>query len=115
MFKAIKDNIIAVDADFGEQTTAGGIILAGNVDKSQGITSRWFRVLAVGPQIDWLSPGKWVLVDYGRWSSQFNLEVDGKTVKAWKIDPNGCACVADEKPSTVYYNSDVITAEKKVL
>lgn len=116
--KALGDHIICVNADFGEQITESGLIIQSNIDQSQGITSRWFEVFEVGPKIDWLKPGNWVLVEYGRWTSHFQLEDERLPTgrcKAWKVDPEGCLATADEKPDTFYYNSNVVTADKKLL
>jgi hypothetical protein len=115
--RALGENIICINADFGDQVTQSGLVIKSNIDQSQGITSRWFEVFEVGPDITWLTPGEWVLVEYGRWTPHFELEDDrlpgGKT-KAWKVDPKGCLATAEQKPETFYYNSDVVTADKLV-
>lgn len=114
--KPFGDNIICTDADFGDQTTESGIIIKSNVEKSQGITPRWFRVFAVGEDISSLTPGQWVLVQYGRWTESFEFDDDreSETKKFWKVDPDGCLAVADQKPDTLYYNRETVTAEKMV-
>jgi hypothetical protein len=109
--RPISDNIICSDGDFGEQVTAGGIIIKDMMGKSEGITPRWFKVRAVGPDIEWLQPGEWVYVEYGRWTEGFDF--DGE--KLWKVDPNGCIATAPEKPSMVNISSDVVIAPKKEL
>lgn len=117
MFRALSDNIVCINGDFGEQVTASGIILGDNVHKSQGITSRWFEVFAVGPKIDWIKKHDWVLVEYGRWTPQFLLTdhtLPAGGVPAWKVDPKGCVAVAEQKPPTHYYNTNVITADRKI-
>lgn len=107
----VEDVIVCSDADFGDQQTKAGIIIKSNLNESQGITSRWMRVHKVGPKVDVVSPGQWVLVEYGRWTNAFSADgVD----KMYRVDPKGCMAVADEKPDTLYYNSDVVTADKKV-
>ena len=121
--RAIRDNVLCTDADFGDQVTEAGIIIKSNIEKSQGITSRWFKLLDVGPDC-WpelktgVQEGKWVLVAYGRWTEAIEVEDDrlpeGKG-KIWKVEQSSCLAVADSKPKDVYYNSNVITAEKKQL
>lgn len=116
-FRAIGDNIICVNGDFGEQVTESGILLGDNSNQSQGITSRWFQVFSVGPKINWLKKNDWVLVEYGRWTPQFLLNdqsLPSGAVPAWKVDPNGCVAVAEEKPNTFYYNTNTVTADRKV-
>jgi len=116
ILRAINDNILCTEADFGDQVTEAGLIIKSNVEKSQGITARWFKVFEVGPEIDWLTPGEWVLVEYGRWSEA--LKVDDERLpegqnEIWKVDPKCCLATSAEKPETFYYNSNVVTAERK--
>lgn len=108
----VADVIVCVDADFGDQETQAGIIIKSNLAESQGITSRWMQVYKVGPEQTTVQPGQWVLVEYGRWTSAFS--VDGHD-EAYRVDPEACLAVADEKPETFYYNSDTITASRKAL
>lgn len=108
----IRDIVVCADAEFGDQQTKAGIIIKSNIKESQGITARWMRVHKVGPDIDFIQPDEWVLVEYGRWTESF--KVDG-IEKAYRVDPKGCLAVTDQKPETLYYNSDVIASEKKTL
>lgn len=108
----VRDIVVCKDADFGDQTTSAGIIIKSNIKESQGIASRWMQVHKVGPDITFTKPGEWVLVEYGRWTESF--KVDG-IKEAYRVDPKGCLAVSDDKPETLYYNSDVIASEKKKL
>lgn len=112
--QAIGNNVIGTDADFGDQVTQAGIVVKSNVQDSQGITPRWFLVHSVGPDVDWVKPDQWVLVKYGRWTEGFEF-VDskiGERKKYWKLDPQGCLGIADEKPRTFYYNRETVTATR---
>jgi len=108
----VEDVIVCSDPDFGDQQTKAGIIIKSNIAESQGITSRWMKVHKVGPKVDVVKPGQWVLVEYGRWTNAF--EVDGLK-NMHRVDPKGCMAVSDQKPETLYYNSNVVTAEKKTV
>ena len=110
-FRALSDNIVCSDGDFGGQVTAGGIILNSSLGKGEGIVPRWFKVRYVGDDIDWLTPGEWVLVEYGRWTEGFNLEGE----RMWKVDPNGCLATSPEKPDTLNLTASTVHAEKKEL
>ncbi len=105
--KAYRDNILAVEGDFGDQTTRAGIILKSTIGKEEGTVPRWFKVFDVGSEIDWLNPGEWVYVEYGRWTEGFNVKDDrlDPDQKLWKLDPNGCLATADEKPETINIKS----------
>ena len=93
----------------GGTVTEYGILIKSTSGKNEGITPRWFEVFEVGPDIDWLKPGQWVYVEYGRWSESLKLEDErweGKQ-EVWRVDPKGCLAVSDEKPeNTLYYNKD---------
>lgn len=114
--KAINDTIIATDGDLGDQVTESGIVVKANTEKSDGITPRWFRVFDSGPEIKDVQHGDWVLVSYGRWTPHFRFTDDrvGEEVKMWRIDPEGIMATADEKPHTMYFNTEAATADKKV-
>jgi hypothetical protein len=112
--RAFKDRIIAVDGDLGDQVTESGLLIKSNVDQADGITPRWFRVFEVGPEIDWLKANDWILVEYGRWTPAVELDDDRleDTTEAWRIDPEGCLAVSEEKPDTIYFNTETVTASK---
>jgi len=119
--RAIADHLLCTDGDFGDQTYGeSGIILKDNSKLAQGQVSRWFKVFSKGEQLaekyDEIEEGKWVYVQYGRWTPGFMLEderfPDGKK-KCWKIDPTGVMATADEKPAGhLNYKSDAIIAER---
>lgn len=107
--RAINNTIIGIDGDFDDTVTSAGIVIRSNIGKATGIAPRWFRVHSVGPDIDWIQSGQWVLVDYGRWSENFVFN----EVKHWRLDPNAISCVSDHKPETVYENLDAVHAPQK--
>lgn len=115
--KPLKDNIFCTDADFGDQTTQSGIIIKSTMGKETGITPRWFKVFELGPDIDWLNKGEWVLVEYGRWTE--GLKVQDERLEPdeqiWKVDPTGCLAVSDSKPQDVNINSIKDAVQKKTL
>ena len=113
--RAIRDNILCTDGDFGDKVTASGLIVQSSIGKSEGIVPRWFRVFEVGEDIDWLQPGQWVYVEYGRWTEALEVE-DERFDKIWKIDPKACLLVSDTEPdNTVVFNTDAVSAIKKEL
>lgn len=101
--RPLKDNIFCTDGDFGDQTTESGIIIRKTIGKEEGIVPRWFKIFEVGPDIDWLETGQWVLVEYGRWTE--GLKVQDERLqpdeKIWKVDPKGCLAVSDSKPKDI--------------
>lgn len=104
--RPIRNNIVIVDMDFGEQVTKSGIVLQSDDGKSEGVKSRWGRVYSVGPeQID-VKAGEWILLEHGRWSRGFTvLDDDGNDIVIRRADPNGILAVADEKPNEIIYGA----------
>ena len=119
--RAIRDNILCTDGDFGDKVTASGLIVQSSIGKSEGIVPRWFRVFEVGSDVDWLEPGQWVYVEYGRWTEAIEIEDDrfdtsNNKKKVWKVDPKGCLAVSDEEPGdTITFNANTVSAMKKEL
>jgi co-chaperonin GroES (HSP10) len=104
--KPIRDNIVIVDMDFGEQVTKGGLVILSDDGKSEGVKSRWGRVHSVGPmQVD-VKAGEWILLEHGRWSRGFTvLDDDGNDIIIRRADPKGILAVADEKPNETIYGA----------
>jgi hypothetical protein len=118
--RAIRDNILCTDGDFGDKVTASGLIVKSTIGKSEGIVPRWFRVFEVGSDIDWIKPGQWVYVEYGRWTDGIEVQDDRFNTpenkkKIWKVDPNACLLVSDEEPNLqeIVINTDAVSAIKK--
>lgn len=106
---AIKDlhplpNTILGRVLFGEQTTAGGIVLRDDNGKDHGIRPRWAKIWKVGDNVTDVKPGDWVLVEHGRWSfvSKIDLEGKGKEFEFHRIDPNCIMMIAEDgKPADI--------------
>jgi co-chaperonin GroES (HSP10) len=96
--KPLRDDVIIVDMEFGEQATKSGIIVRSDDGKTHGIKPRWGKVYAVGPKQQDVKIGQWVLVEHGRWTRGVNIEdVDGeKTIR--KIDTNAMMMISDTPP-----------------
>jgi len=94
------DNIFCTDGDVGDKTAESGIIIRATIGQSSGVTPRWFKVFDVGPEIDWLEPGQWVYVEYGRWTEGFTVRDDRleEGQKIWKVEPQACMLLSDEEP-----------------
>jgi co-chaperonin GroES (HSP10) len=104
--KPIRDNIVIVDMDFGEQVTKGGLVLLSDDGKSEGVRSRWGRVHSVGPMQEDVKAGEWILLEHGRWSRGFTVvDDDGNDIIIRRADPKGILAVADEKPNETIYGA----------
>jgi hypothetical protein len=113
--KARSDNILCVTGDFGDTVTNAGIIIKSTLGKATGIVPRWFEVFEVGPDIDWIQPGEWVLVEHGRWTEGIPVQDDRlpEGSKIWKVDPKACLAVTDQKPEAINLSADTVDAQRK--
>jgi len=115
--KATGDNILCTDGDFGDVKTNSGIIIKSSTGTLDGIVPRWFKVVSVGPEIDFVNEGDWVYVEYNRWTEGFEIgtSLGGDKMKIWKVDPAACMLVSDEKPESINLAANALVAPKKTL
>lgn len=106
-FKPILDHIIVTDMNFGEQVTAGGIVLRSDNGKSEGVKPRWGRVYAIGPDQKEVKVDDWLLVEHGRWTRGIELQFEGsdEPIELFRIDPEGILVVSDEKPNELTFGA----------
>lgn len=99
-FKPLKDGILVKEMEFGEITTAAGIIITSDDGKDRGIHPRWGLVMAIGDDQSDVKVGEWVLVAHGRWSRGF--ELNGETVRT--VDPKDVLAASDDEPNSEFVN-----------
>ena len=110
--RAISDNILCTDADFGDYVSDSGIVVKSNMGEGSGITPRWFKIFECGPEVhtDISSRvGWWILVEHGRWTEGMELaddRLEGGKAKVWKVDPEACLALAETKENAFNYNSE---------
>lgn len=104
--KPIRDHILVEEMNFGEQVTAGGIVLRSDDGKSEGVKPRWCRVYAVGHEQTDVKVGEWLLVEHGRWTRGIDIENDdGSKTTVRRVDLSGILCVSDERPNGPEFGS----------
>jgi len=99
--RPIHDGVLAMDMEFGERTTKGGIILSSDDGKERGIRPRWCKIYAIGHENkDPYEVGDWIYVEHGRWSRGFITDdPDHGEIELRLIDVNGIMLTSKEKPS----------------
>lgn len=101
--RPIKDRVLVSDMDFGEQKTAGGIIINSDDGKAHGVYPRWGKVWAVGPEQSDVKVGEWVLIEHGRWTRGMDVinDIDGEEVKTTirMVENKAMLATSPEKPS----------------
>ncbi len=104
--RALHDDVIVKDMDFGEQVTAGGIVIQSDDAKVHGIKPRWAQVYKVGPEQKDVLPGQWILIEHGRWTRKIKID-DGEGAKEiQKVEVKSILAVADEKPNDFYLGTE---------
>jgi co-chaperonin GroES (HSP10) len=109
--KPIRNKVIIHNMNFGEQKSAGGILVLGDDGKDRGIYPRWGQIYAVGPEHkEDFTVGDWILVEHGRWTRGVTLELENNEETTIRMVDNKCILMwAKEKPSGAMIG-DAITA-----
>ena len=99
--RPIHDGVLAMDMEFGERTTKGGIILSSDDGKERGIRPRWCQIYAIGHENkDPYEVGDWIYVEHGRWSRGFITDdPEHGEVELRLIDVNGIMLTSKDKPN----------------
>jgi co-chaperonin GroES (HSP10) len=104
--RAINDDVIVCDMDFGEMTTASGLVIQSDDAKVHGIKPRWGKVYKVGPLQQDVKVGEWILIEHGRWTRKVKID-DGESIKEiQKVDIKCILMAADERPSGFYIGTE---------
>lgn len=97
--RALHNDVIICDMDFGEIRLSSGIILRSDDGKNHGIKPRWGKVYKVGPEQKDIKEGQWILIEHGRWSRKIKIN-DGESEKEiQKVDVNSILMISDERPN----------------
>ena len=104
--RALHDDVIVTDMDFGEQVTASGIVVQSDDGKAHGVKPRWGKVYKVGPEQKDVEPGQWILIEHGRWTRKIKID-DGEGPKEiQKVEVKAILAVADERPNDFYIGQE---------
>lgn len=95
--KPLKDTVIVHGMDFNERKSQGGLIIPDDDMKNEGIRPRWAQVYALGPDVDYLKVGQYIMISHGRWSRGQTIEDDEGEKIIRKVDPKDILLVSDEK------------------
>ena len=96
--KPLRNDVIVIDMNFGEQKSAGGIVLQSDNGKAHGVHPRWCKVYAVGPEQDEVKVGNWVLVEHGRWTRGIKIEDPTGEKIVRKVEVASMMMVSDTQP-----------------
>jgi co-chaperonin GroES (HSP10) len=105
--KILGDKILVFETEFGGRKTAGGIMLRDDDMKLEGARPRWAKVLAVGPKVENVKVGQYILQAHGSWTRGFSMLKNNEKVVARMIDSKDTLMIADE-PTLEYNQSEKI-------
>ena len=99
--RAVSDRILVKNMYFGEQKTAGGIVITNDDGSTRGIYPRWAQVYDIGPAVENIpySVGDWILIEHGRWTRNFGIsnKTDGE-IELRMVDSESVLAWSDKKP-----------------
>ena len=97
--RALRGKVIVHNIEQGERRTKNGIIILDDNGKERGIRERWAQIYALGPDIDDLKVGDWVLIKHGRWSRGIDIKCSETITTIRQVDnPEATLLVSDECP-----------------
>jgi hypothetical protein len=98
-FRPLRDNVFVTDLESGPTLTKSGLLIPDDNMTDRGIHARWGRVWAVGPEITDISPGNWLLISHGRWTTGIEMTLEHERQTVWRIEyPDAVMLVAEEDP-----------------
>ena len=101
-FRPLHKNVFVTLLDSGPHKTSGGIIIPDDNLTERGIRDRWGKVCAIGPEIDDLYIGEWVLVKHGRWTLGIEMNINGSRQTVWRIEyPDAILLISSDDPREV--------------
>jgi co-chaperonin GroES (HSP10) len=101
--KPLGAKIFVSDMEFGEQKTASGLFIPSANGKAEGISPRWGKVWAIGPDQQDVKIGEWILIEHGRWTRTVEVEQeDGSILEVRMVDSKDVMMSTDDKPNEIY-------------
>jgi hypothetical protein len=97
--KALRGKVLVHNIEQGERRTKAGLIVLDDDGKERGIRERWAQVYAIGPDVDDVSVGQWILIKHGRWSRGVDITVTDTPLTVRQVDyPEAILLVSDNNP-----------------
>ena len=102
--RPLKDKIFVSDMNFDAQITQGGLYVPSSDGKADGITPRWGKVYAIGPEQTEVKIGDWVLIEHGRWTRGVEVDLGNDTdLIVRMVDFDAVMLVSEDKPQEHVY------------
>lgn len=114
--RAKGEDVLVSDMHFGEQTTAGGLIIKSDDGQTRGIYPRWAKVFSKGPDNkEEYTVGDWILVMHGRWTRSINIETTDGEIEIRKVELSSILAMSKEKPDGLQIGSEYADGEHATI
>jgi hypothetical protein len=114
--RAKGEDVLVTDMHFGEQTTAGGLIIKSDDGQTRGIYPRWAKVFSKGPDNkEEYTVGDWILVMHGRWTRGVNVETPDGELEIRKVELESVLAYSDRKPDGLQIGSEYSDGEHATI
>jgi len=104
--RAINNDVIVANMDFGEIVTSSGIVIRSDDGKAHGVKPRWGQVYKIGPLQKDVKEGQWVLIEHGRWTRKVKIHDGDSEKEIQKVDVDCILAVSDERPNDAYIGQE---------
>ena len=114
--RPIGNRVIVKNMYFGEQKTAGGLIITNDDGKTRGIYPRWGQVHSKGPENDDdYTVGDWVLVEHGRWTRSVKIDEGKGELELRMVEAESVLAYSNEKPEDVFIGNEYSDGEHATI
>jgi hypothetical protein len=110
--RAKGEDVLVTDMHFGEQKTAGGLIIKSDDGQTRGIYPRWAKVFSKGPDNkEEYAAGDWILVMHGRWTRGINIQTEDGEIEIRKVELESILATSSEKSEGVSIGGEYADGE----
>ena len=114
--RAKGEDVLVTDMHFGEQKTAGGLIIKSDDGQTRGIYPRWAKVFSKGPDNkEEYAAGDWILVMHGRWTRGINIQTEDGELEIRKVELESILATSSEKPEGVSIGGEYADGEHATI
>ena len=114
--RAKGEDVLVTEMDFGEQTTASGLIIKSDDGKTHGIYPRWAKVFSKGPKNkDEFQVGDWILVMHGRWTRALKINTSDGEIEIRKVELTSILASSTEKPDGLQIGKEYADGEHATI
>jgi hypothetical protein len=114
--RAKGEDVLVTDMHFGEQKTAGGLIIKSDDGQTRGIYPRWAKVFSKGPDNkEEYAAGDWILVMHGRWTRGINIQTEDGEIEIRKVELESILATSSEKPDGVQIGGEYADGEHATI